>query len=212
MYITDYDPIGKYLYVDSEIKFSEIKYLNEIPNADDYKIMYSGPSYQRRSDNGLFLKMPKFHDINNVEFIGLIINVLNALGVEKLIFINAVTSLSKSIKIGDILVVDDHINLFPVSPLGQYKGNEKYNNLINCYDSTINQKIINFENEANNRIVLKSNYLGALGPSGATKLEYENYKKMGADTIGFDTVLEVVFARYSNMKCACISIVCSNVF
>ncbi len=135
------------------------------------------------------------------------VRVMKYLGVEKLVVSNASGGVNDEFKIGDIMVINDHINMLPEHPL-RGKNDERFGprflNMAAPYCPNLITVAKNIATEFN--IDLKEGvYLALQGPTFETISEYKMVKFLGADCVGMSTVPEVIVARHMNMTCFGIS-------
>lgn len=140
------------------------------------------------------------------------IHVLYALGIRNLIITNAVGGVNPHFNQGDVLVISDHINLFPEHPLRGKNHNHlgpKFPDMSEAYD----QNLIRLAKEIADKKSVSLHegiYFGWPGPSLETPAEYRMIHRLGADVVGMSTIPEVLVANYYQMKVLCFSVV-SNV-
>jgi purine-nucleoside phosphorylase len=137
------------------------------------------------------------------------VRVMKFLGVSKLIVSNASGGVNPSYKVGDIIVITDHINFMPEHPL-RGKNDERlgprFLNMSEPYSIKMIEKAFEIaDNECFN--LKKGIYLGLQGPTFETLAEYKMVKKLGADCVGMSTVPEVIVARHSQIDCFGISVI-----
>jgi len=144
------------------------------------------------------------------------IRVLKGLGVKKLILTNASGSLNKELLPGDLILIEDHINLMGTNPLIGENFEElgpRFPSMNEPYDKKMRDIAISISKE--NNFDLKTGvYVAVSGPSLETKAECLMMVKMGADLVGMSTVPEVIVGIHSGMKILAISAVTnlSNIF
>jgi len=144
------------------------------------------------------------------------IRVLKALGVKKLILTNASGSLNKELLPGDLVLIEDHINLMGTNPLIGENFEElgsRFPSMNDPYDKQMRNAALSISKE--NSFDLKSGvYVAVSGPSMETKAECLMMAKMGADLVGMSTVPEVIVGIHSGMKILAVSAVTnlSNIF
>ena len=142
-----------------------------------------------------------------------VIKLLHKLGIKKIVLANAAGGLSGDFIVGDIMLVEDHINFQfhnPLIGLGENVDGIQFPDMSFPYDSDMRNDIALSAKDAG--IVLKRGvYLGLTGPSLETAAEYKMIAKLGANAVGMSTVPEVIYANYLGMQCAAISVI-SNVF
>ncbi|MGD9558240.1 MAG: purine-nucleoside phosphorylase [Mangrovibacterium sp.] len=137
------------------------------------------------------------------------IRVMKQLGVEYLFVSNASGGLNPDYRIGDLVVITDHINLFPEHPLHGPNPDElgpRFPDMSQAYSMELRQKakLIGIRNH----IPLREGvYVGVQGPTFETPAEYRMFRIIGGDLVGMSTVPEVIVARHMNMKVFGISIV-----
>lgn len=137
------------------------------------------------------------------------VRVMKALGVDKLIVSNASGGVNPFYKVGDIVVIYDHINFFPEHPL-RGKNDDRFGpRFLNMHEA-YSRKMIAKAKEisvAQSIDVKDGIYLGLQGPTYETMSEYRMVKILGADCVGMSTVPEVIVARHMNMECFGLSII-----
>lgn len=137
------------------------------------------------------------------------VRVMKALGIDHLIVSNASGGLNPDFKVGDIMVITDHINMFGDNPLIGKNHNElgpRFPDMSEPYSKALTQKAL--EIAKNNGIELKTGvYVGTAGPTFETPAEYKFFRVIGGDTVGMSTVPEVIVARHAGMTCFGVSII-----
>ena len=136
------------------------------------------------------------------------IRVLKALGINKLLVSNAAGAINLNYKKGDLMLIDDHINLQGGSPLA-FKTvsdfGERFTDMCAPYDASMNSKIQNIAKE-NNITLHKGIYAAVVGPQLETRAEYRYLKIIGADAVGMSTVPEVIVANHLNLPVMAVSV------
>lgn len=136
------------------------------------------------------------------------IRVLKALGINKLLVSNAAGAINLNYKKGDLMLIDDHINLQGGSPLA-FKTvsdfGERFTDMCAPYDANMNSKIQNIAKE-NNITLHKGIYAAVVGPQLETRAEYRYLKIIGADAVGMSTVPEVIVANHLNLPVMAVSV------
>jgi purine-nucleoside phosphorylase len=137
------------------------------------------------------------------------VRVLHYLGIKNLIVSNASGGVNPNYKVGDVVLIKDHINLFPDHPLrgaNDERFGPRFVNMSEPYSRTLQQKAKAIALQLN--IDLKEGiYLGLQGPTFETLAEYKMVKILGADCVGMSTVPEVIVARHMNLDCLGISVI-----
>lgn len=137
------------------------------------------------------------------------VRVMKALGVEKLIVSNASGGVNSFYKVGDIVLIYDHINFFPEHPL-RGKNDERFGpRFVNMHEAYSRKMIAKAKEIAvTQSIDVKDGiYLGLQGPTYETMSEYRMVKILGADCVGMSTVPEVIVARHINMEVFGLSVI-----
>lgn len=136
------------------------------------------------------------------------VRAMAALGVHTIVFTNAAGGVRPTLEPGDIVMLEDHINLQAQSPLmGPVRtGEERFPDMSAPYDPEL--RLLAVEAAAQLSIALLSGvYAGVLGPSYETAAEVRMLGKLGADLVGMSTVPEVVAARARGVRCLAFSVV-----
>lgn len=137
------------------------------------------------------------------------VRVMKLMGIETLLVSNASGGLNPDFAVGDVMVIDDHINMFGTNPLMGENIDElgpRFPDMSQPYSKSLIKKA--FEIAERNNIVLKRGvYAGTTGPTFETPAEYKMFRVLGADVVGMSTVPEVIIARHMSMTCFGVSIV-----
>ena len=150
-----------------------------------------------------------FYEGYNMNEVVFPVRVMKLLGVKKLVVSNASGGVNPSFKIGDIMIITDHINLFPTNPLigpNIDKLGTRFPDMSDSYEKSLIQKAENVAEDLKINIV-KGIYAGLTGPTLETPAEYAYIRKIGADAVGMSTVPEVIAARHMNIPCFGISVI-----
>ena len=137
------------------------------------------------------------------------VRVMKELGVEKLIVSNAAGGMNKEFKVGDVMIITDHINLFPENPLRGKNYNElgpRFPAMTEAYNEEMIRLADEVANEKGLR-VMHGVYVGTPGPTFETRAEYEYFRIIGGDAVGMSTVPEVIVANHAGMKVFGISVI-----
>ena len=137
------------------------------------------------------------------------IRVMKALGIQTLFVSNAAGGMNPTFKIGDIMLITDHINLFPEHPLRGKNYNElgdRFPDMSEAYSRELIKTAQDIAEEKNIRIVLGV-YVGTQGPTFETPAEYRYFHRIGGDAVGMSTVPEVIVARHSGMSVFAVSVI-----
>ena len=137
------------------------------------------------------------------------VRVMKLLGIERLFVSNASGGVNPDFEVGEIMIQDDHINLFPGNPLIGKNFDElgpRFPDMSEPYD----HKMIALAKEIaaeNNIKVSVGTYAGLTGPTLETPAEYQYVRNTGADAVGLSTVPEVIVANHMEIPCFAISII-----
>lgn len=137
------------------------------------------------------------------------VRVMKALGVETLLVSNASGGVNPDFEIGDLMIITDHINLFPEHPLRGKNLKElgtRFPDMSEAYSKELIAKAKQIAAQ-NNIKVVEGVYLGTTGPTFETPAEYRYFRVVGADAVGMSTVPEVIVANHAGMRCFGISII-----
>lgn len=137
------------------------------------------------------------------------IRLMNALGAKALILTNAAGGINKDFKVGDFMIIEDHISCFVPSPLIGKNDDEigtRFPDMSNAFDKEL-QKIIKSV-ALKNDIDLKSGvYAQLTGPQFESPAEIRMLSRLGADAVGMSTVIEDIAANHCGMKVCGISLI-----
>jgi len=137
------------------------------------------------------------------------VRVFQALGVKTLFVSNAAGGMNKDFKVGDIMIICDHINLFPENPLRGHNYNElgtRFPAMTEAYDRKLIDMADQIAAEKGIR-VMHGVYVGVTGPTFETPAEYEFFRVIGGDAVGMSTVPEVIVANHAGIRVFGISVI-----
>lgn len=137
------------------------------------------------------------------------IRTLKCLGCHTLIMTNAVGSLNKNVKAGQLVLISDHINLHPMNPLSGPNDEEfgpRFFAMDDAYDPGI-RHILQQTAKKLSIPLIEGVYISVLGPNFETPAEISAFRQLGADVVGMSTIPEVIVARHCGLKVAVISVV-----
>lgn len=134
--------------------------------------------------------------------------VMYELGIETLFVSNASGGMNPSFCIGDLMVIDDHINFFPEHPLRgkNFPTGPRFPDMHEAYDKNLRLLADDIAKEKGIR-VMHGVYVGVSGPTFETPAEYKMYHRLGGDAVGMSTVPEVIVARHCGIKVFGMSII-----
>ncbi len=137
------------------------------------------------------------------------VRVMKALGVETLFVSNAAGGMNKEFQVGDVMVITDHINLFPENPLRGKNYEElgpRFPAMTEPYDLRLVEIADKIAAEKGMRL-MHGVYVGTTGPTFETPAEYEYFRIIGGDAVGMSTVPEVIVAKHAGMEVFGISVI-----
>jgi len=137
------------------------------------------------------------------------IRVMKLLGVEKLMVSNACGGVNPDFEVGDVMIINDHINMMPEHPLRGENDDRFGPRFVDMHEPYSKRMIDIMKAVAkNNQIkVHEGVYLALQGPTFETPAEYRMVKLMGADAVGMSTVPEVIVAKHMGMDCFGLSVI-----
>jgi purine-nucleoside phosphorylase len=137
------------------------------------------------------------------------IRVMKELGCRLLIVSNAAGGLNPLTNKGDLIVIEDHINLMGLNPLigpNDDRLGPRFPDLIEPYDRDLQNLALKIALEQN-IVAHKGVYVAVVGPNLETRAEYRFLRTIGADIVGMSTVPEVLVAVHAGMKVLGFSII-----
>lgn len=137
------------------------------------------------------------------------VRVFKAMGVKTLFVSNAAGGMNPDFKVGDIMIITDHINLFPEHPL-RGKNHEELGTRFPDMSEAYSPRLIAKADEIAERCGIKVQhgvYVGTSGPTFETPAEYRYFRRIGGDAVGMSTVPEVIVARHGEMEVFAISVI-----
>lgn len=128
------------------------------------------------------------------------VRVMKRLGVECMFVSNAAGGVNFDYKVGDLMIIRDHISLFPNPLIGKNLDElgPRFPDMTRPYDLNLIRQMESIAEEKG--IALhKGVYLGSSGPTYETPAEYRFYRMAGADAVGMSTIPEVIVARHAGI-------------
>ena len=136
------------------------------------------------------------------------IRVMHGLGIQNLLISNAAVAINLNYKKGDLMLIEDHINLQGQSPLA-FKEAKDFGNIfadmLEPYSKELNSKLKSISNKEGIQLH-EGIYTSVLGPQLETRAEYRMLQILETDAVGMSTVPEVIVAKQLNLPCAAVSV------
>lgn len=199
--------LTKAVTVEKELLYSEIPNFPQSTVAGhDGKLIFGSIG-----DKPVMMMAGRFHYYEgySMEEVTFPIRVMKALGVSTMVLSNAAGGMNTDLQIGDIMLIRDHINLFPEHPL-RGKNDERlgvrFPDMSEPYDLELLAKAREIAVAANIE-VKEGTYVGLQGPTFETRAEYKWLHVIGGDAVGMSTVPEVIVAIHGGMKIFAASII-----
>ena len=136
------------------------------------------------------------------------VRVMQQLGIKYLFVSNASGGINTSFRVGDLMVITDHINLMPNPLIGRNIAElgPRFPDMHNCYDKALIAKATAIAEEENIKLQYGV-YVGGTGPTFETQAEYRYFKNIGGDAAGMSTVPEVIVARHMSIPVFGVSVI-----
>lgn len=137
------------------------------------------------------------------------VRVLKFLGIKTLLVSNAAGGINSEYKVGDLMIIRDHISMLTLNPLigkNEEDLGPRFPDMSEPYKKSLIQKALHIADE--NHIVLKQGvYAGVTGPTFETRAEYKMLHLLGADAVGMSTVQEVIAAVHMGLPVFAMSVI-----
>ena len=136
------------------------------------------------------------------------VRVMRELGIKTLFVSNAAGGTNPDFEIGDLMIITDHINLFPEHPLRgkNIEYGPRFPDMSEAYSKELIAKALEIAQEKGIK-VQQGVYLGTQGPTFETPSEYKMFHILGADAVGMSTVPEVIVANHCGIKVFGVSVI-----
>jgi purine-nucleoside phosphorylase len=197
----------------NEIEISETIDYKDIPNFPVSTVVgHAGRLiFGRLGDKEIVAMQGRFHFYEgyNMQEVTFPVRVMKMLGITHLFVSNASGGLNPAYHVGDIMVIIDHINMFPEHPLRGKNMDElgpRFPDMSRAYNERLRNKarMIAFEHDFD---LKEGVYVGVSGPTFETPSEYKMFRILGGDAVGMSTVPEVIVANHMGLKVFGISII-----
>ena len=136
------------------------------------------------------------------------VRVMYELGIKNLFVSNAAGGMNPAFHVGDLMIINDQINLFPENPLRgkNFPTGPRFPSMHQAFDPEFIKIVEEVAAEQGIKI-FKGVYVGTQGPTFETPAEYRMFRGMGADAVGMSTVPEVIVAVHCGMRVFGISVI-----
>lgn len=149
-----------------------------------------------------------YYEGYTMDLVTLPIRVMKVLGIQYLFVSNAAGGVNYDFKVGDLMVITDHISHLPNPLIGpnMTEFGPRFPDMTRPYDPNLRAKA--FELAAELGIKLKKGvYFAGTGPSYETPAEYKYFRLIGGDAVGMSTIPEVIVARHSDIPVFGVSVI-----
>jgi purine-nucleoside phosphorylase len=192
--------LGEQINVEIEIDYSEIPHFPlSTVESHSGKLIFG-----RIGDKNVVAMKGRFHYYEgySMKEVTFPVRVMKLLGVKHLLVSNACGGLNPSQHVGEVMIITDHIDLFPESPL-RGKNLDDYGVRFPDMSNAYSKRLIQLAEEIaveNNFMFHTGIYAGVQGPNLETPAEYKYLRIIGADAVGMSTVPEVIVARHMGIE------------
>lgn len=149
-----------------------------------------------------------YYEGYTMEYVTLPIRVMKVLGIDYLFVSNAAGGVNYDFKVGDLMVINDHINLLPNPLIGPNM--EEFGTRFPDMTHPYSPKLCEMANEIASEVEIalkKGTYLASTGPTYETPAEYKYFRTIGADAVGMSTIPEVIVARHCSIPVFGVSVI-----
>ena len=158
----------------------------------------------------VLLQCGRFHcyEGHPPEVVAAPVRVAAALGVRVVVFTNAAGAIRGTLEPGDLVLLEDHLNLMFGSPLSGpvHPGETRFPDMSCPYDAVLSRLALDAAIESGSSLQ-EGTYAAVLGPAYETPAEVRMLARLGADVVGMSTVPEVLVARSLGIRCLAFSVV-----
>ncbi len=137
------------------------------------------------------------------------VRVMKLLGIHLLIVSNASGGVNPTFEVGDLMIIEDHINLMKDNPLIGHNDDRlgtRFPDMGHAYDPELISRVFSIASKHNIHLQ-KGIYAAVSGPTFETPAEYLYIRTIGADAVGMSTVPEVIAARHMGLRCFAFSVI-----
>jgi purine-nucleoside phosphorylase len=193
--------------IDAKMDYGEIPHFPQSTVTSHYGCLSTGEITGR----GVLLLQGRFHLYEGYQprQVAFPIRVVQALGIKTLIMSNASGGLNPDFKTGDIMIIEDHINLTGANPLAGPNDDRwggRFPEMTRAYSGRLQKAALTAARQLEVG-VQRGVYAGLAGPSLETPAEIRYLQTIGADAVGFSTVMETITAVHAGMKVLGLSVI-----
>ena len=153
-----------------------------------------------------------YYEGYSMQQVSLAVRMMKRLGVKYLLISNAAGNLNESWQQGELMLLQDHINLQPDNPLrGSNLAHEgpRFPDMSSPYSKLLNDKLIAIATKQKTKLH-QGVYAAVMGPNLETRAEYRYLNTIGADAVGMSTVPEVLVANHCGLPCCAVSVLTND--
>jgi len=150
-----------------------------------------------------------YYEGHSMDDVVMPVRVMKMLGVKYVLLSNAAGAINLDYNKGELMMIDDHINLQPDNPLRGPNIDElgpRFPDMSEPYSKMLNEKLRSIAKEKGVSLH-EGGYVSVPGPNLETRAEYRMLKMFGADAVGMSTVPEVIACNHMSLPCCCISVI-----
>lgn len=149
-----------------------------------------------------------YYEGYDMELVTMGIRVMKVLGVEYLLVSNAAGGCNPEYKVGDLVIIKDHINTLPNPLIGKNfdEFGPRFLDMTTAYDLELQDMAAEIMNDMGLK-VFRGVYFGSTGPTYETPAEVRFYRLIGADLLGMSTIPEVIVGRHCGLRVFGVSVV-----
>jgi len=149
-----------------------------------------------------------FYEGYTIQEVTMPVRVMKNLGIKQLIISNASGGVNPDYEVGDLMILNDHINLIPSPLVGPNLDvfGPRFPDMSDTYDKGMIETALSI-GRSNGIRVFEGVYTAVTGPCLETPAEYKYLRIIGSDTVGMSTVPEVIVARHMQIPCFAISVI-----
>ena len=149
-----------------------------------------------------------YYEGYGMDMVVLPIRVMISIGIRGLIVSNAAGGTNLSFRVGDLMIIQDHINLLPNPLIGPNMDDfgPRFPDMTRPYDPSLIRMALRLGAEMGIHLH-QGVYVGGTGPSYETPAEYKYFRTIGGDAVGMSTIPEVIVARHAGIPVFGISVI-----